>query len=81
MVDGRELARHGYQIGPGTRYPTLHTLEEEGYLVREEKVVEGRLRKYYALTPEGAEALDEARGKALELVGEIVDGESGSSNG
>ena len=26
-----ELGRHGYHLGPGTLYPTLHRLEKEGY--------------------------------------------------
>ncbi|RLV76103.1 PadR family transcriptional regulator [Streptomyces rapamycinicus NRRL 5491] len=28
-----ELASHGYQISPGTLYPTLHRLEADGLLV------------------------------------------------
>jgi DNA-binding PadR family transcriptional regulator len=66
-----ELSRHGYRIGPGTLYPTLHALEEEGYLERTERIVGGRIRKYYTLTPKGEAALEEARTKALELVAEI----------
>ncbi len=27
-----ELRRHGYDVGPGTLYPTLHTLEQAGFL-------------------------------------------------
>ena len=26
----RELARHGYNVSPGTLYPVLHRLEKEG---------------------------------------------------
>ena len=66
-----ELAAHGYQIGPGTLYPTLHSLEEAGYLKSEKRVVAGRRRKYYTLTAAGAEALAELRAKAWELVAEI----------
>ena len=29
-----ELARHGYDLSPGTLYPLLHSLEEQGYLAR-----------------------------------------------
>ncbi|WP_374701200.1 PadR family transcriptional regulator [Thalassobacillus sp. C254] len=32
-----ELKNHGYDISPGTIYPTLHQLEEKGYLNKEEK--------------------------------------------
>lgn len=69
-----ELAEHGYQLSAGTLYPTLHSLEEEGYLVSEKKVVEGKTRIYYALTPEGKVALDKGREKAIELLNEIREG-------
>jgi PadR family transcriptional regulator PadR len=68
-----ELARHGYKLSPGTLYPTLHSLEEQGYLVSEKQVVEGKVRRYYHLTPQGATALAEARQKVAELAGEIMD--------
>jgi DNA-binding PadR family transcriptional regulator len=66
-----ELAEHGYQLSAGTLYPTLHSLEKEGYLVSEKKVVEGKTRKYYSLTSEGREALKKGRAKAIELLNEI----------
>lgn len=66
-----ELGRHGYEISPGTLYPTLHTLEKEGYLAMEQQVVGGRVRKYYTLTDAGREALEEARRQAVELIREI----------
>ena len=28
----QELARHGYNISPGSLYPILHSLEQKGYL-------------------------------------------------
>ena len=72
-----ELARHGYKLSPGTLYPTLHSLEEQSYLVSEKQVVEGKVRRYYRLTPQGAAALAEARQKVAELAGEIMDETSG----
>jgi PadR family transcriptional regulator, regulatory protein PadR len=68
-----ELRKHGYVLGPGTLYPQLHGLEEIGYLVRENRVVGGRVRKYYILTPEGARALADARPKIHGLVGEVFE--------
>ena len=68
-----ELARHGYHLSPGTLYPLLHNLEAAGYLSREDQVVEGKVRKYYAITPLGEEALAEARLRIQELVEEIMD--------
>jgi PadR family transcriptional regulator PadR len=72
-----ELTRHGYKLSPGTLYPTLHSLEEQSYLVSEKQVVEGKVRRYYRLTPQGAAALAEARQKVAELAGEIMDETSG----
>jgi PadR family transcriptional regulator, regulatory protein PadR len=37
----------------GALYPVLHKLEAEGLLTTESQEVDGRLRKYYALTPTG----------------------------
>jgi DNA-binding PadR family transcriptional regulator len=71
-----ELNRHGYDIGPGTLYPMLHALEDAGYLVVEDRVVEGRVRKYYSLTEAGRNTLAAVREKALELVGEISEDSS-----
>jgi len=69
----QELRRHGYELSPGTLYPTLHTLEEEGYLRHEDKIVNGRRRKYYTATRQGRAALAGVRGKVRELVGEILE--------
>jgi DNA-binding PadR family transcriptional regulator len=68
-----ELVRHGYRLGSGTLYPTLHLLEELGYLRSEEEVVQGRWRKYYRATRAGRKVLAEARQKLLELVAEVVE--------
>ena len=68
-----ELARHDYHLSPGTLYPLLHNLEATGYLNREDRVVDGKVRKYYAITPLGKEALVEARAKIQELVEEIME--------
>jgi PadR family transcriptional regulator, regulatory protein PadR len=67
-----ELEHHGYRLSWGTLYPLLHNLTDEGFLSREDRVVNGKVRKYYAITPLGRRALKEARLKALELVNEIV---------
>ena len=72
----RELARHGYTLSPGTIYPILHKMEREGYLRREDRLVNGKVRKYYTATPLGKRALKEARGKVGELVGEVLEGKS-----
>lgn len=66
-----ELKRHGYDISPGTLYPLLHSMEKSGLLSMEERLVEGKIRKYYETTPLGQEVLEEARKKAKELFKEI----------
>ena len=71
----RELARHGYDVSPGTLYPVFHGLEAAGYLLKSERVVKGRVRKYYTITGEGKKVLEEARAKARELAYEVVEGE------
>lgn len=70
-----ELRRHGYRIGPGTLYPVLHSLQEAGYLTRQDRVMQGKVRKYYAITAEGRRALDEIRPRIAELVQEVLEGE------
>jgi PadR family transcriptional regulator PadR len=67
-----ELARHGYRVGPGTLYPTLHRLEKEGYLTVSSRVVNGKVRKYYIITEGGKAVLETARGKIRELVEEVL---------
>jgi len=37
----------------GALYPVLHKLEQEGLLVTQSEEADGRLRKYYSLTPIG----------------------------
>ena len=68
-----ELGRHGYRLSPGTIYPTLHRLAREGYLSVQQRVVEGKVRKYYTITEKGLAALDEARAKITELVEEVIE--------
>src|SRR5262249_40464928 len=74
-----ELKRHGYEISPGTLYPILHQLERAGYLLREDRVVNGKIRKYYTATDRGRQVLVEARQKIAELVTEVVEGKGPAS--
>ena len=68
-----ELARHGYNISPGTLYPTLHRMEKAGYLKSNSKVVEGKQRKYYRATAEGKLVLKKSGEKIRELVSEVLE--------
>jgi PadR family transcriptional regulator, regulatory protein PadR len=67
-----ELARHGYQLSPGTLYPIFHSLETAGLLARETRTVHGKVRKYYRITPAGRESLARLRPKIRELVDEVL---------
>ncbi|ADU31046.1 PadR family transcriptional regulator [Evansella cellulosilytica] len=66
-----ELREHGYKLSPGSLYPILHKMEEDQLLEKEEKLVDGKIRKYYHTTVKGNEILQEAREKAYELFKEI----------
>nr|WP_251132936.1 PadR family transcriptional regulator [Exiguobacterium sp. s7] len=66
-----ELREHGYSISAGTLYPILHSMEEDGLLVRTNELVEGHIRKNYTTTEKGLVVLAEARQKAYELFKEI----------
>jgi DNA-binding PadR family transcriptional regulator len=68
-----ELAEHGYSISPGTLYPTLHRMEEEGLLRSTTEVVEGRTRRVYVITPAGRRALRDAKRLLAELADEVLD--------
>ena len=69
----KELARHGYQLSPGTLYPTHHRLEKEGYLQSSTSVINGKVRKYYTITSKGGKALSQAKKKIGELVKEVIE--------
>jgi len=66
-----ELKTHGYQISAGTLYPILHSLSLAGMISVENRLEEGKVRKYYAITLQGEAALKEATEMARELVREL----------
>lgn len=67
----KELERHGYRISPGTIYPILHQMESNNFLLSEKKVSDGKMRKYYRITGEGREALEQSYQKIRELSEEL----------
>lgn len=51
-----------FQLKEGTLYPILHALEKEHLIkAREAETVNGRIRRYYAITEKGLRALDEKK--------------------
>ncbi|HRD01401.1 MAG TPA: PadR family transcriptional regulator [Candidatus Saccharicenans sp.] len=67
-----ELGRHGYRLSPGTLYPLLHSLEKEKYLKCQDRVIEGKIRKYYRTTAKGRKALSQAKDRIKELIAEVM---------
>jgi len=67
-----ELARHGYQISPGTLYPLLHDLEEQGLLSSVHQTENGRVVRLYEATRDGETVLIEARHALQELADELL---------
>jgi PadR family transcriptional regulator len=66
------LDKHGYRLSPGTLYPLLHSMEKAGFLHREDRIVGGKVRKYYQITAQGDRVLKEARAKVVDLVSETI---------
>jgi DNA-binding PadR family transcriptional regulator len=65
-----ELAEHGYKISPGTLYPLLHSMETSGLLKSRNKIFNGKIRKYYSITPKGKRYLQKGKRQIGELVRE-----------
>lgn len=66
-----ELKEHGYQVSPGTLYPVLKTMVEEGLLQKEERNINGRIRKYYQTTEAGSQLFNELKHYLKELTQEV----------
>ncbi len=62
----REM-EHCIDISESTLYPILKRLEQNGSLKTYRQEYNGRLRKYYQLTPEGQEKIDRFLGEWAEL--------------
>ena len=62
----KELTLNKIQITEGALYPTLHSLEEDGFVTTETEYIGKRVRKYYSLSPTGKK-------KTKEKVSELAD--------
>ncbi len=71
MLD--ELKEHGYDISPGTLYPILHEMKEQGLLSVIDKTVGGKIRKVYRTTQKGDRTLEQMKGSIRELSKEVLD--------
>jgi DNA-binding PadR family transcriptional regulator len=70
-----ELAHHGYQISPGSLYPTLHKMESEGLIKSHQEVVDGRARRCYVATAKGRRTLEAVKKQLRELADEVLNDE------
>jgi PadR family transcriptional regulator PadR len=69
----QELSRHGYRLGPGTLYPLLHGMEQQGLLRSRMEKRDSRVRRVYRATAAGRRALAEGREKVRELLREMYE--------
>lgn len=67
-----ELKEHGYNVSPGTLYPVLKSMVEEDLIEKEERNVNGKIRKYYKTTESGRKLLYELKNNLKELVSDVV---------
>lgn len=67
-----ELAEHGYSVNASQLYPRFHRLEKRGYLKRTDRLVEGKIRKYYRITRLGSAYLREQKRRLMELISEAL---------
>lgn len=70
-----ELAEHGHHLSPGTVYPALTRMEENGWLTPRKRGKHPRARRLYRITPEGRALLRTLRREIAELYREVVLGE------
>jgi PadR family transcriptional regulator, regulatory protein PadR len=56
----KQMSRDTLQVGPGSLYPALHKLEQEGWITAEWSISETRRRvKFYSISKEGRKQLRE----------------------
>lgn len=54
-----EMRALGFKVTPGTLYPILHTLLEERDVTVTNRLVKGKIRKYYRATAKGRKEAEE----------------------
>jgi PadR family transcriptional regulator, regulatory protein PadR len=64
----KELSEDTILLTEGALYPTLHKLEAEGMLKTETEMMGKRVRKYYALTPQGRSLVKERVSEFVEFI-------------
>ena len=54
----KDRSNDAFDFKEGTLYPILHKMENEGWIRSENKTVNGRMRRYYAITARGVKQLE-----------------------
>jgi DNA-binding PadR family transcriptional regulator len=68
-----ELREHGYEVSPGTLYPVLRRMEQNGWLrSKADKSAGPKARREYTLTAEGRSVLKLVLSYLEEMKGEVV---------
>jgi len=57
MIIKRTQQRYGIKLRHGALYPLLNALETAGFLQSRKKLVKGRMRKIYEITPKGKQLI------------------------
>lgn len=58
----QQISREALQVQQGSLYPVLYRLEERGYIQAQWRETEqGRMAKFYSITPKGAKELEKGR--------------------
>lgn len=67
-----ELAEHGHFLSPGTLYPALARMEENGWLEAKGGQEHARARRVLRITKEGRALLESLKADLTELYDEVV---------
>lgn len=67
----KEMQEVGFDLSPGTIYPTLEKLRREGDITWREQIVGGRIRKTYQLTPKGRRELKAVKERLRAIVSRV----------
>jgi PadR family transcriptional regulator, regulatory protein PadR len=68
----KQMSNDVLQVGPGSLYPALHKLEQEGWIAAEWLISDTRRRvKFYSLTKEGRKQLESQTADWKRLSGAI----------
>ena len=64
----KDLSNGEFKLTEGALYPALHKLEADGLLETTTELVDGRVRKYYSLSPEGKSEVKEKMSEAATFI-------------